>query len=189
MKKLILFMHTTLDGFVAGPNGEMDWINVGQEIFDEAGKVTDRADTALYGRKTFEMMEGYWPTAANEPKASRHTIAHAKWYNRVTKVVISKTLQGKTIPNTKVIGENLAQEVKKLKQQPGQDVAIFGSPSACHALMQDNLIDELILAVNPVILGAGIPLIKGIKGQLKLKLVSSKVLGSAVVMSHYQQEK
>jgi dihydrofolate reductase len=74
MRKVILFMHTTLDGFVAGPNGEMDWINVDDEMFDFAGKQTNQADTALYGRVTFEMMNGYWPTAGEQPNASKHDI-------------------------------------------------------------------------------------------------------------------
>jgi dihydrofolate reductase len=174
---------------VAGPNGEMDWINVGNEIFDEANNVTHHADTALYGRKTFEMMEGYWPTAGDRPGASKHDIEHSKWYNRVTKVVISKTMAGTEKPKTKVISHNLAQEIKKLKQEPGEDIVIFGSPSTYQSLMQDNLIDEYILAVNPILLGTGIPVFKGIKTRAKLKLVSSKVLESAVVLVHYQQER
>ena len=186
MKKIVLFMHTSLDGFVAGPNGEMNWINVEKEIFDEATKVTDRADTALYGRNTYGMMEGYWPTAADQPNATKHDIEHSRWYNSVTKIVISKTMEGTQKPKTKVISHDLAQEIKKVKQGPGKDIVIFGSPSTCHSLMQDNLIDEYILTINPVLLGAGIPLFNGIEKLTKLKLVSSKVLDSAVVLAHYQ---
>lgn len=186
MKKIVLFMHISLDGFVAGSNGEMDWINVEDEIFEEANKVTSRADTALYGRNTYGMMEGYWPTAADQPKASRHDIEHSRWYNSVTKIVISKTMEGIQKPKTKVISHDLAQEIRKVKQGPGKDIAIFGSPGTCHSLMQENLIDEYILTINPVLLGAGIPLFKGIEKMTKLKLVSSKVLKSAVVLTHYQ---
>jgi len=186
MKKIVLFMHTTLDGFVAGPQGEMNWVNVKDEIFAEATKVTDRADTALYGRATYDMMEGYWPTAADRPNASKHDIEHSRWYNAVTKIVISKTMAGTQKPKTKVISDDLAQEIKKIKQGPGKDIVIFGSPSTCHTLMKDNLIDEYILTINPVLLGSGIPLFKGTEKLTKLKLVSSKVLESAVVMAHYQ---
>jgi len=186
MKKIVLLMHTTLDGFVAGPNGEMDWVNVREEIFGEATKVTDRADTALYGRNTYDIMEGYWPTAADQPNATKHDIEHSQWYNSVTKIVISRTMEGTQKPKTKVISNDLAQQIKKLKQGPGKDIAIFGSPGACHSLMQENLIDEYILLINPVLLGTGIPLFKGIEKLTKLKLVSSKVLESAVVMAHYQ---
>src|SRR5258708_5342604 len=116
MGKLVLFMHVTLDGFVAGPNGEMDWINVGEEIFDYAGDRTDNADTALYGRVTYQMMESYWPTAADQPTATRHDIEHSRWYNRVQKVVISRSMRGATLKNTKIISDNLPAEIIALKQ-------------------------------------------------------------------------
>src|SRR5215216_2481954 len=105
MKKLVLFMHASLDGFVAGPNGEMDWINVDDEMFEYAGQRTNNADTALYGRITYQMMESYWPTAGNQPGASKHDIEHSKWYNQVTKVVISRSMKGQNPPKTKIISD------------------------------------------------------------------------------------
>jgi dihydrofolate reductase len=78
VRKLVLFMHTSLDGFVAGPNGEMDWISVDDEMFEYAGQRTREADTALYGRITWQMMESYWPTAADQPAASKHDIEHSR---------------------------------------------------------------------------------------------------------------
>src|SRR5436853_7158414 len=81
MRRLVLFMHTSVDGFVAGLNGEMDWINVDDDMFEYAGKQTDLADTALYGRITYQMMESYWPTAADQPNATKHDIQHSRWYN------------------------------------------------------------------------------------------------------------
>ena len=92
MRKIISFMHLSLDGFVAGPNGEMDWIKVDEEIFDYIGKRISQGDTALYGRVTYQMMENYWPTAADQPNASQHDIEHAKWYNQVHKVVLPKSI-------------------------------------------------------------------------------------------------
>ena len=83
MRKLIFFMHTSLDGFVAGLNGEMDWIKVDDAIFDFVGTMTDQADTALYGRVTYQMMESYWPTAGEKSNASKHDIEHSIWYNKV----------------------------------------------------------------------------------------------------------
>src|SRR5687768_15142733 len=114
MRKLVLFMHVSLDGFVAGPNGEMDWINVDEEIFDYVKELTDSADVALYGRKTWEMMEGYWPTAADQPNATRHDIDHSRWYMQVSKYVVSRTLKGKEIPGTKVISENVGHNVEEI---------------------------------------------------------------------------
>jgi dihydrofolate reductase len=94
MRKIILSLHTTLDGFVAEPNGEMDWIKINNEIFDLVGNLTDEADTALYGRNTYEMMDSYWPTAADGPNATKHDVAHSKWYNQSEKVVLSRTMKG-----------------------------------------------------------------------------------------------
>lgn len=186
MRKIVLFMHASLDGFVAGPNGEMDWINANAEIFDYASQRTNDADAALYGRITYQMMESYWPTAADQPGATKHDIEHSSWYNHVTKVVLSKTLQGETLPNTLIISDNIAREIIKLKQAPGKDILIFGSPSAAHALMAENLIDDYWLFINPVLLGQGIPLFKDIKNRATLKLIESFSFAVGVVCLHYE---
>src|ERR1700749_4586713 len=108
MRKIISFMHISLDGFVAGPNGEMDWIKVDEEIFDHVGKRISESDTALYGRVTYQMMENYWPTAADGPTASKHDIEHSRWYKSVHKVVLSKTIKGAGLANTQIIKDNLS---------------------------------------------------------------------------------
>src|ERR1044072_3906134 len=136
MRKLVSFFHVSLDGFVAGLNGEMNWIKVDEEIFDHVGQRVNGTDTALYGRVTWQMMEGYWPTAGDEPNASKHDIEHAAWYNKAHKIVLSKTMQGEQLPNTTFIGEEIQQHIKALKQQPGTDILIFGSPTATHTLLQ-----------------------------------------------------
>ncbi len=82
MRKLVLFMHTSLDGFTARPDVAMDWVHVEEEMFEAAGQRTREADTALYGRRTYELMQSYWPTAANQPNATKHDIEHAAWYNQ-----------------------------------------------------------------------------------------------------------
>lgn len=188
MRKLTLFMHVSLDGFVAGPKGEMDWINVDDEIFEYAGNRTNEADTALYGRVTYEMMDSYWPTAADQPNATKHDIEHSRWYNNVEKVVLSKTLQGQQRKNTKIISDNLSGQITALKQQPGKDILIFGSPSASYALMQEGLIDDFWLFINPVVLGQGIPLFRDVKTPLRLTLATSKAFPSGVVCMHYQNK-
>lgn len=181
-------MHTSLDGFVAGPNGEMAWINVADEIFDYAGARTDEADTALYGRVTFQMMDSYWPTAADQPSASKHDIEHSRWYNSVEKVVLSTTMEGDPAKNTRVIGNDLPAQINALKQQPGRNILMFGSPSAAHALMQHNLIDDYWLFVNPVVLGQGIPLFRDVPGPMQLKLETSVTFSSGVVCLHYERQ-
>src|SRR5277367_2030528 len=152
MGKIISFMHISLDGFVAGPNGEMNWIKVDEEIFDHVGKRISETDSALYGRVTYQMMENYWPTAGDKPDASKHDIEHSKWYKQAHKVVLSKTMAGAGLTNTTIISNNLADRINEIKQQPGSEILLFGSPTATHALMQLNLIDGYWLFVNPVIL-------------------------------------
>src|SRR5579875_70003 len=105
MRKIISFMHISLDGFVAGVNGEMDWIKVDEEIFDHVGKRISEGDTALYGRITYQMMEAYWPTAGNEPGASKHDIEHSQWYKNAHKIVLSETMKGEDVKNTTIISD------------------------------------------------------------------------------------
>src|SRR6185437_13116425 len=161
----ISFMHMSLDGFVAGPNGEMDWIKVDEEIFDYVGKRISESDSALYGRVTYQMMENYWPTAGDKPAASKHDIEHSKWYKKAHKVVLSKTMKGADLPagqaglaNTTIISDNLSDSINEIKQRSGEEILLFGSPTATHSLMQHNLIDGYWIFVNPIILGQGIPL-------------------------------
>jgi len=185
MRKIILSLHTTLDGFVAGSNGEMDWIKLDDEMFDLVGKFTDEADTALYGRKTYQMMESYWPTAADKPNATKHDIKHSQWYNKVNKVILSRTLHGKETTNTTFISDNIFSEINGLKRQTGKNILIFGSPTAAHSLMEHNLIDDYWLFVNPVLLGQGIPLFARIKERIDLRPLITKVFPCGVTALHY----
>lgn len=165
-------MHISLDGFVAGPNGEMDWIMVDEEIFDYVGERIGKSDTALYGRVTYQMMESYWPTAADEPSASKHDVEHSKWYKEAYKIVLSKTLNEADLTNTKIISSDLSESISEIKQSGnGGEILLFGSPKATHALIKQNLIDGYWLFINPVILGKGIPLFVDIEEKIKLRLL------------------
>jgi dihydrofolate reductase len=192
MRKIISFVHISLDGFVAGPNGEMNWVKVDEEIFDHIGKRINESDTALYGRVTYQMMEGYWPQAGDEPDASKHDIEHSKWYNKVQKVVLSKTMKNVDLPNTTFISDNLSDRINEIKQfspasagNESTEILLFGSPTATHSLMQQNLIDGYWLFVNPIILGQGIPLFADIKDQIKLKLLTTRQFSSGVTELNY----
>ncbi|MEI9954840.1 MAG: dihydrofolate reductase family protein [Ferruginibacter sp.] len=185
MRNLIFFMHTSLDGFVAGLNGEMDWINLDEVMFDFVATMTKRADTALYGRVTYEMMQSYWPKAGEKPNATKHDIEHSNWYNSVSKVVLSKTIDETGLHNTKVISGQLRDNINKLKQQEGTNILIFGSPGASQSLLNEGLIDEFWLFVNPIILGKGMPLFKNLTGTTKLKLVESTTFPCGVIALHY----
>jgi dihydrofolate reductase len=187
MRNLIFFMHTSLDGFVAGLNGEMNWINVDEAMFDFIATMTAQSDSALYGRVTYEMMQGYWPKAGEQPNASKHDKEHSAWYNRVSKVVLSKTIQETGLHNTQVISGQLKDNINKLKQQEGKNILIFGSPGASQSLLNEGLIDEFWLFVNPIILGQGMPLFKNITGTTKLKFLESKAFTSGVIALHYRK--
>lgn len=178
-------MHISLDGFVGGLNGEMDWIKVDEDIFNYVGKRINKGDTALYGRVTYEMMENYWPTAGDKPTASKHDIEHSKWYKKVHKVVLSKSMKGSDLTNTIIISDNLSEKINEIKQQPGEDILVFGSPAATHSLMQQNLIDGYWLFVNPIILGKGIPLFVDIKDKIKLKLLNTHQFNCGVTELDY----
>ena len=178
----------SLDGFVAGPNGEMDWIKADEELFEYVGQRISKGDTALYGRVTYQMMENYWPTAANKPNATRHDIEHAKWYANVHKIVLSNTLKGTSFTHTEIISDNLADRINEIKQSDignNEDILLFGSPTATHSLIQQNLIDGYWLFVNPIILGQGIPLFTGIKEKTKLKLLNTRQFSIGVTELNY----
>jgi dihydrofolate reductase len=192
MRKIISFMHVSLDGFVAGLNGELDWVKVDEELFEYVGKRISSGDTALYGRVTYQLMESYWPTAGDKPGATRHDIEHSKWYAKVQKVVLSRTLKEDGLTNTKIISENLSDRINEIKQSTGgsnEDILLFGSPTATHSLIQLSLIDGYWLFVNPVILGKGIPLFTGIKDKIKLKLLATRQFTSGVTELNYTVEK
>jgi dihydrofolate reductase len=169
----------------------MDWIKVDEEIFDYVGKRISEGDTALYGRVTYQMMEGYWPTAGEQPGASKHDIEHSKWYKNVQKVVLSKTMKDATLPNTKIISDNIAGRMNEIKQSASgsEEILLFGSPTATHSLMQLNLIDGYWLFVNPIILGRGIPLFAGIKDKINLQLLATRQFASGVTELNYMVER
>ncbi len=189
MRKIIVSEHVTLDGFVAGSNGEMDWIQLDDEMFDLVNEFTIKADIALYGRITYEMMEAYWPAAADQPNATKHDVDHSNWYNKSEKVVLSKTMKDVKRDKTNFISDNAATEIERIKNQSDKNILVFGSPSVVHLLTQHNLVDEYWLFVNPVILGEGIPMFEGLSNETSLKLVTSKIFPCNVVGLNYQVKK
>lgn len=186
MKKVVVFMHISLDGYAAGPNGEMDWIKVDNALFDYAGMRTRESDVAVYGRVTYELMEGYWPTAADQPNPTKHDLEHSEWYNKVQKVIVSRTMKDEKLPHTTIISDQLSENIKTLKMGAGKDIILFGSPSIVRALMADNLIDDYWLFLNPMILGKGIKIFDNLSNPLPLQLVTSEQLASGVICLHYE---
>ncbi len=182
MRKVIVFMMTTLDGYVADPNGEIDWHVVDNEFNEFAIQQLDSVDVLLFGRVTYEGMASYWPTAvatANDPEITEKM-------NTKSKIVFSRTLDRADWQNTRLIKGNVADEIAKLKQQPGKDLIIFGSSKLSASFVNLGLIDEFRIMVNPVVIGGGQALFAGVSEPLKLKLLNTRTFRSGNVLHYYQ---
>ena len=185
MRKLVLFMHVSLDGFGASANGALDWISYDSELQEYADALVATVGSPVYGRVTYELMAGYWPKVLEDQDESERNKSHARWVDKATKIVFSRTMQKADWNNTIVINDNIAEEINKLKQEPGKDLVIFGSPGLTHSLLELDLIDEYQLTLNPVLLGSGIPVFQQIKNKTNLKLVKATPLKNGVVGLHY----
>jgi dihydrofolate reductase len=189
MRKIISFMHISLDGFVTGPSDEMNWIIMDEEIFQDAIELASTTDAALYGRVTYQMMESYWPTVLANPSSTKPELDHAHWVENINKIVFSQTLERAEWNNTRLIKKNIVEEIVKLKQQPGENMMIFGSPRLTHSFMHWDLIDEYRININPVVLSKGVPLFENINDKVNLKLLETKTFHSGVVGLRYEKKK
>ncbi len=190
MRKVIMFNRVSVDGFFAGPNGEIDWFIRDPEL-DKALHEMSRPGmvspgTVLLGRVTFQLFESVWPKIAADPKAPKDARTTANELNQMTKVVFSKTLKEVSWENTKLVKGDVAEEVDKLKQEKGSDILIFGSGTIVQQLTAAGLLDEYLIAVTPVILGAGKTLFAGVK-KLDLELLETKTFKSGNVLLHYKR--
>lgn len=188
MRKLISVVHTSLDGFVAGENGDFDKLVQSPENLDFICSLTDKADALLAGRVSFEMLDSYWPTAHERPGASASEIKYSHWYNSAEKVVLSNTLRKNKDDKVTILSENLEDALTRIKNKKGKDILLFGSPSVCQALMNLNLIEECWIIVYPVILGKGIALFHDKVGTVKLKCLGSTQFTMGEIAIHYKFE-
>ena len=182
MRKLLMSMMVTLDGYFAGPNGEIDWHNVDAEFNEYADELLTSVDALVFGRVTYQMMASYWPT----PYANDDDPIIAAKMNATSKVVFSHTLETVEWNNTTLVKGRLEDEVARLKQAPGKDIALFGSGSLVSALTQHHLIDEYRVIVNPVVLGQGRPLFEGLSDRVRLQLLRTQPFRSGNVLLVYQ---
>jgi len=180
MRTLFAFDMVTLDGFFEGPDRDISWHNVDDEFNAFAGRQLGTVDGLLFGRVTYQLMALYWPTAAgNDPVVTLKM-------NTLPKFVFSRTLERAEWNNTRLIRENAAEEILKLKQERGKDLALFGSANLLSTLAQAGLVDEYRLMVNPILLGKGTPLFQGLDRRMDLKLISSNTYRSGNVLLCYR---
>ncbi len=185
MRKLMVSQMQTLDGFFAGPNGEIDWHVVDNEFNDFAIDQLDHIDTLIFGRITYQLMADYWPTPAavgDDPEV-------AKRMNSLTKLVFSRTLSLVPWSNSHLVKEDLLEAVARLKEEPGKDIVIFGSGTIVAQLAQAGLIDEYRIIINPVILGSDRTMFEGIHDRLPLKLIKARPMHSGNVILYYEPDR
>ena len=174
MRKIIVSNYVSLDGFIAGPNGEIDWFVWDEEMAKYSRNLLYSTDTLMFGRVTYELMAGYWPTAS--PPSEDQVIIDAM--NNLPKIVFSRTLDKAGWTNATLVREIDKEHIMNMKQQPGMDMVIFGSGGIVSTFAQRGLIDEYRIIVNPVVLGSGKPLFKDIRERIKLKLLKTKTFRS-----------
>lgn len=179
-------LHTSLDGFVAGPNGELEWFENTGEHLDFVNELTNGADALLMGRISYQMLDSYWPSAKDAAEAKHNEIAYSNWYNKATKYVISKTQNKSQANNTSYITRDIKEAIVAIKNQKRDNVLIFGSPSIFQLLSSFKLIDEYWVFVNPIIFGTGIPLFASMNEKIKLNLLEIKKISNGEVALHYE---
>lgn len=191
MRKLILFMHLSLDGFVCGPNGELDWATMKDDKMGKylIGDLLSTVDSTLIGRNLYKGFEQYWPAAGKDPNSPKELAEFAHWLDDAPKYVFSSTLKDPEWKNTIIINGDLKKEVEKLKNSKGGDIVVFGGAEMSSSLANHRLIDEYRFKLEPVVIGEGKPLFRDFRDKMKLKLVKAKTFDEGVQGLYYQPVK
>lgn len=184
MRKVIFFNLISLDGYFEGSDRDINWHIVDDEFNEFAIQQTGEFGALLFGRVTYELMAGYWPTE----DAKRNDPAITEIMNRLPKIVFSKTLTKVEWGNTRLVADDFAEVVTKLKHESGKDIAIFGSSDLAVTFIEHGLVDEFRIMVNPIVLGEGKPILHGIKTTLRLKLLKTRTFKSGNVLLYYEPE-
>jgi len=185
MRKVILSIPITLDGYIEGPHKELDWVVADDDLHNFASDLLDNTDLVIYGRLTYELMLRYWPTAPADPSLSKGMLRFANTINPMQKIVFSSTLKNVGW-NTQVIDTFKPDDIMKIKAQSGRDIVLGGGAALAQAFIQHGLVDELQLLIQPVAIGDGKPLFKGIQGMHKLDLIWSRTFNSGAVAICYR---
>jgi dihydrofolate reductase len=186
MRKVTYGMAVSLDGFIEDAKGEITWSLIDEELHQHFNDQEGETGVHLYGRRLYQIMAAYWPTADEDPSASPVEIEYAHIWKNMPKIVFSKTLD-QVGWNSRLVRGDVAAEVNQLKGQPGKDISIGGAGLAA-TCMQLGLIDEYSLYVNPLILGGGKPMFAQLRDKINLKLVETRTFRSGVVLLKYRRD-
>lgn len=189
MRKVFLFMTLSLDGYFEGPNHDLSWHNVDDEFNKFAIEQLKESDLFLWGRRMYQTMENAWPRAAEDPNTSKDNLEIARLINTTPKIVFSRTLanveERENWRNIKLIRDFDSGEIKRLKEQPGKGMWVGGSELAI-SFIKASLIDEFRFMVDPIVIGAGTPIFKGLDSKLKLELINTRAFRSGNVLLYYK---
>jgi dihydrofolate reductase len=185
MRKVVYSLNVSLDGFIEDSNGSLDWSTPDEELHRFFNEQEREFDFQLYGRQIYETMAAYWTTAHTNPSAPAYEIEYARIWQSIPKIVFSKTLQ-QVGENARLVRDNIAEEVRALKAQPGKDMAVCCAGLAASFLRLD-LIDEYRPVVHPVVLGGGKPMFPALDKMIRLRLIETRRFGNGAVLFRYQR--
>jgi dihydrofolate reductase len=185
VRKVIYCLNMSLDGFIEDSNGSLDWSSPDEELYRFFNEREREFGLQLYGRKIYENMAGHWTTAHTNPSAPAHEIEYARIWQSIPKIVFSKTLE-QVGENARLVRDNIAEEVRALKAQPGKDMVVCCAGLAA-SFMQLDLIDEYCPVVHPVVLGGGKPMFPALDKLINLRLIETRRFGSGVVLLRYER--
>jgi dihydrofolate reductase len=195
MRRIVTYNHVSADGYFAAENGGLGWVVPEDELDRAAAGRLGASDTMLFGRRTYEMFESFWPTVVGDAPTSpdphdpaRHSPeirAVGKWINETAKLVFSRTRRDVTWENSRLLPALEPREIEALKRRPGGDIMVFGSGTIVSQLTEHGLVDEYQFVVSPTLLGNGRPLISGLPATARLELLEARAYPSGNVMLRY----
>jgi dihydrofolate reductase len=185
MRKIVVSLSVSVDGFIEGPNREIDWHRVDDELHEHFNQQLEAMSAFLSGRVTWELMAAFWPTADRDPTASAPVVEFARIWRDMPKYVFSRTIE-RAGWNTTILRDVSPAQIEKLKAQPGGDMALGGADLAA-AFRRHGLIDEWRIYVHPVVIGRGKPLFQPSDTHLDLRLIETRAFGNGVALLRYQR--
>lgn len=182
MRRIVLFQHISLDGYFEAPGHSIDWATASYDPFSTGE--AEPTDGILLGHRTYDLMKGYWPT----PEAQRNDPEVARFMNETQKYAVSHSPFDPGWEHAAVISGDVVGEIRRLKEAPGATIMVFGSNTLCVTLMEEGLLDEIQVLVNPIVLGKGTSLFEGLSKHVPLTLIDSRTLDAGALLLTYRPQ-